>query len=195
MTASTCSAIEPLARWGRWSTIARAMSARPRPRSFANFGSAFGQFLAPKVLLVGMDRPPIFAFTSDQKIPTEPIGVGQAQRCLLAMQFDRRNAVFPNVPTRHERHMGVGYKIKQRMDIGERLDLDRLAAHRRSGRRHDAFGEADLARRLDRGDGSEERDQRRQIVGAHVEDRSGAGAEEEAGVRMPMLHAVRHHGG
>ena len=50
MTASTCSARSPLARCGRPSTVARAKSARPRPRSLANFGPFTGQFAFPKVL-------------------------------------------------------------------------------------------------------------------------------------------------
>ncbi len=36
-------------------------------------------------------------------------------------------------------------------------------------------------------------DQVRDVVGADVEDRSGAGQEEEARVRVPVLHAVAHH--
>ena len=89
--------------------------------------------------------------------------------------------------------MRAGCKIEQRMDVGERLHIDRLPLCRRSGRRHDAFLKADLTRRLDGSDRTEQRDQRRQIIRPHVEDGTGAGAEKEAGVGVPMLHAVRHH--
>lgn len=40
---------------------------------------------------------------------------------------------------------------------------------------------------------AEQVDELRDVVGADVEDWPGAGLEEELGVRVPALHAVRHH--
>ena len=79
----------------------------------------------------------------------------------------------------------------QRHDAGRRLDRDAAALVRSFGGHH-ALAKSDRRLRLHVFDRAQQIAQGREIIRTHVEDRSAARLEEEARVRMPVLHAMRH---
>ena len=101
--------------------------------------------------------------------------------------------VSPNIKAGDDAGDGAAGEFQRAGDM--RVDLDRQPRSHQRVAGGDAFGEGHARRSRDPRHWSHQMDERRQVVGAHVEERSCALLIEDAGVGVPAFRSMSHEDG
>ena len=151
---------------------------------------------APRVRVAGGDRkglPVLRTEGEELHVAVEVVGIRDHEGTVLAVDFDVGALGLHGVEAHHQRGQGPRGMDQDAGDVG--IDRHRHALAFARARADGPFI-AGVAGRADHRDHrSEQRDQGRDVVRSHVQQRPSAGLVVEVRVRVPALVPGRDHGG
>src|SRR5712691_11965682 len=167
----------------------------PRRTPLADGKGGFGHTEATTVLagigvvITKRDLTPalLIVMGPDPDRAGECIGVGHSQDAAGAVQLDVGEVGTPDAEAGEEGRLGTAFELDYARYKGRSADLERFpltrSAIRRPLRVEDPCHAGHLA------DRTEKANQRREVIGSHVEQRTPTWLVKEGGVRMPVLGA------